>query len=400
MKEGKENKLLSRGRYDLKFRGTTCLNCNHIIDIDDKYCSNCSQANSIKKLTLKDFFDEFFFNLINYDSKLLATLYTMLIKPGTITKDYINGKRIRYTNPFRFLLTLAFIYFLMVNYNDSFTDLDSLKLDEKIDESELISFSDDENDTNAFNFDKKPTLKDILKKELDSLEKINPEAAEKTKILDSLSYYIAQKDIEEKKMDSLMTHDPVSYFKKIQKDPGNRFFNKMNFFFSTLKKDSISTYDDAVTKYKIDQSLNTKFAFNASKSALRAWNQPGSWLKDTISRLPFVIFFFLPIFTIFIYVAYIRKKHTYTDHLIFSFHSQSLLFILLILSWVLDSIFNWMTTDIFLLIFGIYLFQAMRKFYNQGFFKTSIKYIFLSFVFTFLAIITVLLLGIGSIFTY
>ena len=122
---GRKNSLITRGRYELKFRGVKCLNCGHPLDISDKYCPNCSQANSTKKLTLKDFFDEFFSSLINYDSKLFRTLSALLLRPGRITKDYVDGKRITYTNPFRFLLSLAFLYFLMFTYNNRFDNLDN-----------------------------------------------------------------------------------------------------------------------------------------------------------------------------------------------------------------------------------------------------------------------------------
>jgi hypothetical protein len=403
MAEGEEKGLITRGRYELKFRGTECLNCGHLLDMSDKYCPSCSQANSIKKLTLKDFFDEFLSNLVNYDSKLLATLYAMLIKPGTITKDYIKGRRISYTNPFRFLLTLAFLYFLMVSYGGAFSSIDDLKLDEKMRQTGPLSFSFDDDKT-AEEI-KNDSIKveeglDNLFSSLDSIKTNNPEIDNNISGLDSLGYYIKQGEQKKRKNDSLMDANPRAYYKKIQADSDSGLLSKMKFFFLMIRRDSISSYADAKAKYDIDDSWNTKLAFNASKSSLRAWRQPGTWLNDTISKLPFVIFFFLPIFTIFIYVVYIRKKYTYTDHLIFSFHNQSLLFILLILSWVIDSIFDWSTSGIFLLIFGIYLFQAMRKFYGQGFFKTSIKYLFLNTVFTFLAIITVLLLGIGSVFTY
>ena len=403
MAEGEEKGLITKGRFELKFRGTKCLNCGHILDMSDKYCPSCSQANSIKKLTLKDFFDEFLSNLINYDSKLLATLYAMLVKPGTITKDYIRGKRISYTNPFRFLLSLAFLYFLMITYGGAFSNLDDLNLDEKVNQTGPLSFSFDGNKTEEEQ--KNDSIKseaqlDNLFRGLDSIKTNNPELDKGLQGLDSLEYFIKQRELEEKKSDSLMDVNPKKYYKNLLADSESGAFKKMEFFFSMLRRDSISSYADAKAKYDIDDSWNTKLAFNASKSSLRAWRQPGSWLNDTIAKLPFVIFFFLPIFTIFIYVVYIRKKYTYTDHLIFSFHNQSLLFILLILSWIIDSIFDWSTSGIFLLIFGIYLFQAMRKFYGQGFFKTSIKYLFLNTVFTFLAIITVLLLGIGSVFTY
>ena len=403
MAKGKEKSLITKGRYELKFRGTKCLNCGHILDMSDKYCPSCSQANSIKKLTLKDFFDEFLSNLVNYDSKLLATLYAMLIKPGTITKDYIKGKRIAYTNPFRFLLSLAFLYFLMVSYGGAFSNLDNLQLDEKIKQTGPMSFSFDDDKTEEEQ--KKDSIAsetqlDNLFRGLDSIKTNNPELDKGLQGLDSLEYYLKQRELKEKKSDSLLDSNPKQYYQNLLADPESGSFEKMKFFFLTLRRDSISSYADAKEKYGIDNAWQTKLAFNASKSSLRAWRQPGSWLNDTIAKLPFVIFFFLPIFTIFISVVYIRKKYTYTDHLIFSFHNQSLLFILLILSWIIDSIFDWSTSGLFLLIFGIYLFKAMRKFYNQGFFKTSIKYVFLNSVFIFLAIITVLLLGIGSVFTY
>ena len=116
--------IYQKGRYQLQYRGTECTNCGHPLDISDKFCPNCSQANSTKKLSLKDFFDEFFSSIISYDSKLLKTLSALLLRPGKITRNYINGKRISYTNPFRFLLSLAIIYFLMLNIGGDFSELD------------------------------------------------------------------------------------------------------------------------------------------------------------------------------------------------------------------------------------------------------------------------------------
>lgn len=108
----------------------------------------------------------------------------------------------------------------------------------------------------------------------------------------------------------------------------------------------------------------------------------------------------MPLFTIFIWLVYIRKKYTYTDHLIFSFHNQSLLFILLILSLLLDTIFKISTAGLFVTIFSIYLFMAMKRFYGQGVFKTIVKYIFLNTIFTILAFFAVLVLFTGSVFIY
>ena len=374
-------------------------NCGQPLDVTDKYCPNCSQLNSTKKVVLKDFINEFLSGLINYDSKLIRTLYTMILKPGTITKDYINGKRVRYTNPFRFLFSLAFLYFLMFTLTNNFKSFNDLKLTEKIEDSEGMNFRF--NDEGLVLGDSTSTgeKKIIDFGQIDSVAKDDPQLKKNLQALDTLDSFI-QKGLENQRvLDSLLDANPKVYYEQLESEDKG-FTSRMDFFTKMLRRDSISSFDDAQKKFGVKNTWKNEYSFNASKSLLRALARPGDWLNDTISRLPFVIFLFLPVFTIFILLAYIRNNYTYTDHLIFSFHNQSLLFILLILSWVVDTIFGIASAGLFLTLFSIYLFQAMRKFYGQGVFKTIIKYLFLNSVFTILALITVVMLSIGSVFTY
>ncbi len=415
---GKKDGLITKGRYELKFRGVKCLNCGHPLDISDKYCPNCSQANSTKKLTLKDFFDEFFSSLINYDSKLLTTLYALLLRPGRITKDYVNGKRITYTNPFRFLLSLAFLYFLMVTYNNQFANLDEAAKDfDGTIYNGPISFDlgsgDLEVDSVAMKEQSEKAMKklDSIKKrnpeilaglqKFDSINTDDPEMSSQLKYLDSLGIFMQGANERKKQKDSFMNADPTGYFKSLEKESGmGAFSRKAEFFGYTIKRDTLYNFEQAQAKYNIEESTTNKMAFNFSNSIWKVMSQPGTWINDTISKLPFVIFFFLPVFTVFISLVYIRNNYTYTDHLIFSFHNQSLLFILLILSLTLDTIFDINSSGIFLLIFGFYLYKAMRKFYGQGRFKTIVKYIFLNTIFMILAFITIIATFTGSVFTY
>ena len=396
---GKGKRLITKGRYELKFRGTECRNCGHLLDISDKYCPNCSQANSTKKLILKDFVDEFLSSVVNYDSKLLQTLYTMLVKPGTITKDYIRGKRVSYTNPFRFLLSLAFLYLLMVSYDSNFSSLDDLGLEEKFQRTGPMSFSFNNGDDNTDSTEVARQTREAFQ-QLDSLENLKAVPIPGIENLDTLQTIINQGIANEVRRDSFMRANPKGYFQELQNKNSGSLTKRMEFFFTFLQKDSIKTFEDAKEKYGANDTWKNKMAFNGSKSSLKAIARPGTYLNNTMAKLPLVVFFFLPFFTVFILLAYIRKKYTYTDHLIFSFHNQSLLFILLILSWIIDSIFNTATAWIAFTAFSVYLFQAMRKFYGQGIFKTIIKYLFLNSVFLFLALVCVVLLFTGSIFTY
>lgn len=399
MAKGKE--LITKGRYELKFRGTKCLNCEHPLDISDKYCPNCSQANSTKRLVLKDFFDEFFSSLVNYDSKLLTTLYALLVKPGTITKDYIKGKRMSYTNPFRFLLSLAFFYFLMFSYNTNFSNLDVYgdKIKGGLKKTGPFSYSfstsDDENDSIQLQNETK-----FAQWHLDSLSNTGIPGLKglKNLNLDSIQAVATQKEIVK---DSIIKNHPKTYYKTLEENTGiSGYLEKMDFFTERIPEDSLTTVQEAKEIYGFKNSLGNRMAFNSAYSALRVVSQPGTFLNNTFSKLPFVIFFFLPLFAVFIFVVYVRKNYTYTDHLIFSFHNQSLLFILLIVSLIVDSVFGTKSSGLFMLIFAFYLYKAMRKFYGQGRLKTIVKYIFLNTVFTILASITAVLLFTGSMFTY
>lgn len=354
------------GRYKLKYRGTDCLNCGHPLDMSDKYCPNCSQANSTKKLTLKDFFDEFFSNLLSYDSKLLQTLSALIIRPGVITKDFIEGKRVSYTNPFRFLLSLAFVYFLMLSFSGDYEKLNSYGY---------------KNDGDA--------IKET------SLNIKNPKDQQQVYMaLDSLNVLIS-----DSQKDSTLLADPEKYFHDLKQDGSIRFL-KMEFFYKLIKKEWIHDFEGTKEKYNIEDTFENKAAFAVSFSIFKVSQQPGSFATDLISKLPILIFFFLPVFTLFIWLAYIRKKYNYTDHLIFSFHNQSLLFILLIISFIVDAIFEVNSSGIFLFIFSIYLFIAMWKFYGQGIIKTGIKYIYLNTVFFILAFFIGLTSLIVSAITY
>jgi hypothetical protein len=53
-----------------------------------------------------------------------------------------------------------------------------------------------------------------------------------------------------------------------------------------------------------------------------------------------------------------------------------------------------------LLVFAVYLFLSMRRFYGQGWFKTTIKYLFLNTVFVILASIAAVVFLIGSALTF
>ncbi len=71
----------------------------------------------------------------------------------------------------------------------------------------------------------------------------------------------------------------------------------------------------------------------------------------------------------------------YMEHLVFVFHTQTVFFLLLLIYSVIDLVSNFDNLRVFTLLFLIYLYLALKKFYNQGHFKTFVKFVLLNIVY-------------------
>jgi len=118
-------KVSENNRRHYRYRSNECLNCGQPLDLTDVYCSYCSQLNSTKQLSLKDFFSEFFNSIVSYDSRLRYTVSDLLFRPGRVTKNYSKGQRLKYANPFRFFLSVSIIYFLLNSLISTFWEDDT-----------------------------------------------------------------------------------------------------------------------------------------------------------------------------------------------------------------------------------------------------------------------------------
>jgi len=413
------------GRYRLKYRGTECLNCGHPLELSDRYCPNCSQANSVKHLTIRDFLDELFEDMVRFDTRLVRTLQTMLWRPGRVSSDFIAGKRKTYANPFRLLLSVAFIYFLLLSVTGDYDSYDRRyggTFSEQLSRIPDLNVNLDDEGKEAVN-----ALQGLDSVQFRELEKLGIKGLDSTGLarLDSLittgrvdslgikgfdsldlkglKNLSLKKTVKDKMAvnDSAILANPRAYLDSIRGDGTiGRTLEKAAFFLTLIEKDSVYSYEEAVEKHKLPDRNEDQIAFGIAESWDHLNRQPGSFLNEFLSTVPFAIFAFLPFFTIFLSLVYIRKKFTYTDNLVFSFYSQSLLFILLIVSFLIDLIFGTVTIGWFILIFAIYLYLSMRRFYGQGWFKTTIKYFFLNTIFIIMASVAALIFLVGSTFTY
>ena len=123
-----------------------------------------------------------------------------------------------------------------------------------------------------------------------------------------------------------------------------------------------------------------------------------SWVDETSSNLPYLLWFSVPLFALVLKLLYIRRKIFYWDHLIFSLNIYSNQFLLISFSFLLFYLLRWIfkfhdetlliqLIVCFASITGIvYVFLAMKNFYSQGFFKTFLKCTLFYIIGLFLAI--------------
>ena len=139
--------------------------------------------------------------------------------------------------------------------------------------------------------------------------------------------------------------------------------------------------DDSLDSLKHKKTFLNRFMYNRAKminSFVDEEESQEQFLNQMLSYGSVALFIFLPFFTIFLKLFYIRRDYNYVDHLIFVFHTQTVFFMLLSIYFLLEIFGVKPQLWIFTILFLLYLFIAMRKFYNQGYFKTFIKFIFLN----------------------
>lgn len=105
--------MKSTTRFSRNNRGIECLNCKQPLSDSDNFCSNCGQVNDTLPLSIKQFISEFFAGFFSFDTRFFKTFVPLLFKPGKVPKDYIEGKRRRYVNPFQLYLNVTIVFFLL-----------------------------------------------------------------------------------------------------------------------------------------------------------------------------------------------------------------------------------------------------------------------------------------------
>lgn len=92
-----------------------CLNCG--TTLAGQYCGNCGQRAHSRLISIWELLRDAFGDLLELDSRLWRTLIPLAVRPGKLTRDYLEGRRARFMPPFRTYLVFSIVFFLIAFFD-------------------------------------------------------------------------------------------------------------------------------------------------------------------------------------------------------------------------------------------------------------------------------------------
>lgn len=357
------------------YRGYKCKNCEHPLDVSDRFCSNCGQKNTTKRLSLNDFFLEFLSNFISYDSKIRKTVTSLFTKPGHAAYEFVKGKRTKYANPFRFYLSVSLIFFILNGFLSKFTI--GYNHERKITKNQTTP--NQKQPLNGIDQDPFYDSKQLWAVVSDSIKEEEKVQLQK---LDTL-LQIIPKTRTKKKKDSLIDFPIESSL--TQNSFIKRTYKKWDVFsdhYKLYKKDNIDSCLIALNyeltswnRYLYKKGIDSNHMFNFSDE-----KQKRVFLNYILTQLPFLLFLALPFLTLNFSLLYFRMHLNYAEHLVFVFNIMTFVFLIFLADEIINIFIPFSFGGIITLGLMYYFYRSLRNFYCQGRWKTMLKLFILTFL--------------------
>jgi len=100
-----------------------CPSCGHSMEL--RFCPNCGEKKIDRHdFSLKHFISETLEGFTHFDNKFFRTIKWLIVKPGFLSREFVEGKRIGYMKPLQLFIVCNLIFFaIMVGGNPFMTSL-------------------------------------------------------------------------------------------------------------------------------------------------------------------------------------------------------------------------------------------------------------------------------------
>lgn len=359
------------------------------------HCYACGQPvkGLVRHFTsiIGDFLDSVF----NFDARTPRTLWPLFVRPGFLTREYFEGRRVRYVSPVRLFFFLAIVTFFFAQLTVSFGD-DVINLggsgNDAIGRATTVAEVEKQRDLAVAELRK-------ARKELEGTPAIgaNPGLiAAETAIRKRAGDRLAQLREAEK------SGKPPPVDADADKDTDD---DEFDIAFNGR------TWDPKTNPVEVtwlpgfaNNWLNAQIG-RTKKNIARIREDKDLFKDALLGAVPSTLFVLLPVFALMLKVFYLFKRRLYMEHLIVALHSHAFLCLALLLMFVTMALQRWLAPqDGFLrasfslieaalwIWMPVYLLLMQKRVYGQGWIMTLLKY-------SVLGICYLVLLSFGAAFT-
>ena len=90
-----------------------CADCG--AETSGNFCSNCGQPTHVHR-TLLHLGEELLHGVMHFDGRFWRTLPLLLVNPGKLTREWVDGRRTRYVSPLAMFLFTLFVMFFALSF--------------------------------------------------------------------------------------------------------------------------------------------------------------------------------------------------------------------------------------------------------------------------------------------
>jgi hypothetical protein len=320
-----------------------CLNCG--TELQGPFCYFCGQPDKNFMRFFPALMRDLMEDMLDLDSRFMRTLKPLLFKPGKLTRDYMSGRRFRYAPPMRVYIFSSIVFFLLA----AFLSSDAIKLEAR--DGNFIVVTPDTGEEQQELEEALENLPDAVKGKIDveqALEEVHNENRTQG------AFDVDDLDIQ------------------FNDEPWDRETNPVDI------------------KWRpgwLNDSINDEIE-GSPKKAEQINENPNLIIDKVFDILPATMFILLPVVALIFKFWYLFAKRYYVEHLIFSLHNHSFIFVnltlILLLGLAGDLLaareytalaqgLEWLTV-IMLAWIPLYLLISLRTVYRQNWFLTLGKY--------------------------
>ena len=91
-----------------------CSNCSKPLPGQADFCPSCGQSIKVITRPWREVIGELLTEMLDFDGRMLLSLRYLVTRPGFLSYEYINGRRLSFTSPVRMYLVISLVFFFVL----------------------------------------------------------------------------------------------------------------------------------------------------------------------------------------------------------------------------------------------------------------------------------------------